>query len=91
MELLNLLSGYRKIEVSHMIKDGMPCWPDGRPGFERRQERSCACHGYNKETFILPEDYGTHVDAPKHFYDSARSISDIGLDELFLVGVVIDV
>jgi kynurenine formamidase len=31
------------------------------------------------------------MDAPRHFYNAGRAISDIGLDELFLMGVVLDV
>ena len=41
--------------------------------------------------FTLPEDYGTHMDSPRHFYADGRTISDIPADELFVPGVVIDI
>jgi kynurenine formamidase len=31
------------------------------------------------------------MDSPRHFYDEGRTISDIGIDELFVPGVVVDV
>jgi len=52
--------------------------------------------GWGDEELRLSSHLGTHVDAPLHYGSTcegrpARTISDIGLDELYCEGVVLDV
>lgn len=47
--------------------------------------------GYQKTIFNLGCDVGAHIDSPGHFFDNARSVGDITVEELTARGAVIDV
>ena len=47
--------------------------------------------GYKKCLYRLACDVGTHIDTPSHWYEGARAIHQLTLDELTAPGAVIDV
>ncbi len=75
--------------------------PDGKGAESMCQAFGCAKHdlpdseGWGEERIRINSHIGTHVDAPLHYGSTcegkpARTIGDIGLDELYCDGLVLD-
>lgn len=65
------------LDVSVPLVPGMPVYP-GNPAFELQPVKRIAEGGSsNHSRLVLGTHVGTHVDAPRHFFDGA-----IGVDEL---------
>jgi kynurenine formamidase len=47
--------------------------------------------GFQKCIFSLPCDVGTHIDAPSHWFEAGRDVSQLTLEELTAPGAVVDV
>lgn len=88
--LLQQLRSVRMVDLTHPYAIGMPYWP-GRlqHPFEHIVEevRPRVWGG----CFRMAEHSGTHVDAPRHFVAEGRSAEALKVEEMILLGVVIDV
>jgi len=70
------------LKLSYNIAKGMPLYP-GTPGVRIEPFRQIkAGDAYNTYMFTMQNHTGTHVDAPRHFWDNGRSLADYSLDEL---------
>lgn len=72
----------RYIDISVPIHDGMLSWPSN-PDVEVTQYGTIPEKGSNSLKIVAGSHFGTHVDAPKHFVDSGRTI-DVIEPERFL-------
>ena len=72
----------RFIDVSVPLKTGMPAFP-GNPDFELHAVKRIAEGGSsNVSRLVLGTHTGTHVDAPRHFFDNAATVDALALDLL---------
>lgn len=72
----------RFIDVSVPLKTGMPAFP-GNPEFELHAVKRIAEGGSsNVSRLVLGTHTGTHVDAPRHFFDNAATVDALALDLL---------
>jgi arylformamidase len=72
----------RFIDVSVPLKTGMPTFP-GNPDFELHAVKRIAEGGSsNVSRLVLGTHTGTHVDAPRHFFDNAATVDALALDLL---------
>ena len=72
----------RFIDVSVPLKAGMPSFP-GNPDFELHAVKRIAAGGSsNVSRLVLGTHTGTHVDAPRHFFDNAATVDALALDLL---------
>ena len=72
----------RFIDVSVPLKTGMPTFP-GNPDFELHAVKRIAEGGSsNVSRLVLGTHTGTHVDAPRHFFDTAPTVDALALDLL---------
>lgn len=72
----------RFIDVSVPLKTGMPAFP-GNPDFELHAVKRIAEGGSsNVSRLVLGTHTGTHVDAPRHFFDNAATVDALPLDLL---------
>jgi arylformamidase len=78
------------IDVTRALDEHLTCWPGRRPpeiSWDKRIDRGGHC---NVSSWRLSAHTGTHVDAPLHFVDGARSIDQVPLDTLVGACEVVD-
>jgi len=88
--LLQHIQAARRVDLTYPFAEGMPYWP-GRlqePFKHIIEEVRPRVWG---GCFTLAEHMGTHVDAPRHFVADGRTAGELRLDEMILLGVVIDI
>jgi arylformamidase len=72
----------RFLDVSLPLAPGMPVYP-GNPEFELQPVKRIAEGGSsNHSRLVLGTHTGTHVDAPRHFFDGAAGVDDLPLNLL---------
>lgn len=84
-----MLNNYNILDLTHTLDEHSPTWP-GSTSF-RRELRANYKQGCRVYDYIQAEGIGTHIDAPAHFIENGRTISDLTLKELIAPGCVIDV
>lgn len=78
-------------DVTVQLRPGMPTWP-GEDGVELRPVKRIADGDpANVHTLGMGIHTGTHVDAPRHFVDGARTAESLSLDVLVGPCLVADV
>lgn len=95
-EIHAALEHKRLVDLTHAFAPGIPHWP-GFPDEERttlygyKPGVGSKGTGFFAERFCHVGQWGTHVDPPAHFVEGLRTIDRIGLQEMILPLVVIDV
>lgn len=70
------------LDVSVPLAAGLPVYP-GNPDFELQPVKRIADGGSsNVSRLVMGTHTGTHVDAPRHFFDGAMSVDALPLDLL---------
>lgn len=84
------------VDLTHAFAPGIPHWP-GFPD-ERRETlygyepgQGSLGSGFRTQSYTLVGQWGTHVDPPAHFVPGGRTVDRIGVKEMVLPLVVIDV
>ncbi|MFS1664463.1 cyclase family protein [Streptococcus sp. zg-JUN1979] len=85
---LQILKKARVIDLTHPINETSPRFP-ALPALEKRDVFTLK-DGFHVQEFRFVGQYGTHIDAPRHFVENGRWLDDIGLEELLLPLYVID-
>jgi arylformamidase len=81
----------RLIDVTVPLKAGMPAFP-GNPEFELHAVKRIAEGGSsNVSRLVLGTHTGTHVDAPRHFFDDGNAVEALPLDLLIGRARVIEI
>lgn len=79
------------LDVSVPLAPGLPIFPNNPP-FELQPVKRIADGGSsNVSRLVLGTHTGTHVDAPKHFFDDAGGVDSLPLDLLIGRARVIDI
>lgn len=87
--MLDLKKKY--LRLSYTMDENTPLYPGTPPFIFKEVKKIRAGDSCNTSLITMSNHGGTHVDAPKHFFDSGRSISEYGLEELmFSAPQVID-
>ncbi|WP_314059728.1 cyclase family protein [uncultured Vagococcus sp.] len=92
MELINLLTQLKEkewIDLTHEVTATIPKFS----AFKASQETTLFGYkdGFYAKEYILPTQYGTHVDAPAHFVEGKRLLHDLSLKEMILPLFVIHI
>jgi len=84
------------VDLTHEFESGIPHWPgfpdEGRKTiywYDKRPDTMGS--GFFSEVFTHVGQWGTHVDPPAHFIKGLRTVDQIGLKEMVLRLVVVDV
>jgi arylformamidase len=77
------------IDLSLEIYDKSPVFP-GDPEMDIRQFHSIGKTGYNVSCLSISSHAGTHIDAPKHFFDNGTSVDKIPLSKCVGQAFVLD-
>jgi kynurenine formamidase len=77
------------VDLTHAVSAGMPCYPGTEPPVF---VASCtlANHGFEEKTITMYSHTGTHVDAPAHILEGARTLDGFDAGAFVGSGVVLD-
>src|SRR6187431_1459678 len=79
------------LDVSVSLAAGIPAYP-GNPEFELQPIKRIAQGGSsNVSRLVMGTHTGTHVDAPRHFFDDRAGVDALALDLLIGPAQVVDV
>ena len=76
-------------DISMPVQHGMLSWPSD-PDVELAQAKSLAESGSNVTRISAGTHFGTHIDAPRHFSDSAKGVDELEFEALVGPVVVVD-
>jgi kynurenine formamidase len=79
------------VDLTHVLGPDLPDFHTGSEAFHYKKVFSVEKDGYANGSFCTVEHYGTHVDAPSHFFVDGISIDKIEANKLVLPCFVIDV
>ena len=88
------LRSARVIDLTHVFDAQTPYWPTAPSGFELKVMHRGPTPGgyfYSAYSFCAPEHGGTHLDAPVHFAEGARSLDQVPVEQLIAPAAVVDV
>lgn len=83
------LSYCRIVSLSHVLAPDIPYWP-GDPPVTFEPAASMAVHGYNLRRVSFGEHAGTHLVAPRSYWEQGAAVDALAVDRLILPVVVID-
>ncbi len=95
-EVLAKLQQGRFVDLTHPFEPGIPHW-SGAPDeavetlYDHEPGRGSMGAGLLMHRYSLAGQWGTHVDPPAHFVKGLRTVDQIGVREMILPLVVIDV
>jgi arylformamidase len=84
------------IDLSHPMFDRMRNgggWEVAFPimdTFARTRTMTEGKAAYETKMMLFPEHCGTHLDAPRHFYEQGQTIDELPLDRLVVPGLLLD-
>ena len=70
------------VKLSYNIKKKMPVYPGTKPLSIRRIKEIAKKDSCNTCEITFSNHIGTHIDAPRHFFNSGRAISSYSMKEL---------
>lgn len=85
-----LTGGFRLVDLTDVLGPDTVLWP-GAPALEVTDAVSHGPGSYHARIFTTFEHAGTHFDAPEHFVPGGADTASIGIDELVVPVVVIDI
>ncbi len=87
------LADYRPVDLTYTFDEKTIYWPTGKHFEHERVSWGTAEGGYWYSSYNLAgsEHGGTHLDAPIHFAEGKRGVSDIPLSQLIVPAVVVDI
>ena len=95
-DIQKILVGKKLVDLTHAFAPGIPKW-QGFPDEKREvaywyeKGKGSLGEGFFTEIYTHVGQWGTHVDPPAHFIKGLRTVDQIGLQEMLLPMVVIDV
>jgi kynurenine formamidase len=88
--VLDILKSKDCVDLTHSFGPGIPHWV----GFDDEVVQTVfnySASGFLAQRFTLVGQWGTHVDAPAHFHQGKRTVDLIGVKEMVLPLVVLDI
>lgn len=80
------------VDLTYSLNDHSPYWPGANyQPFKLVTIATLENDGVLSKAVSFPEHLGTHLDAPNHFEADRPSVDQIGPEQLFAPGVVIDI
>ena len=96
IDLQKIIASKKFVDLTHDLAPGIPRW-SGFPDEQRKtiywyeKQPGMMGNGFFAEVFTHVGQWGTHVDPPAHFHKGLRTVDQIGLKEMILPLVSIDV
>ena len=83
--------GGRTIDLTYRLIKAFPDFYGNEPVITDVVDRDFATDGFYSKSWTFPEHIGTHMDAPGHFAQGARTVDELTADELIAPLVVVDI
>ena len=82
----------KMVDLTHTIDEHSPYWPEKTPGtpFHTSIAATYQQDGFFARNLVIPEHFGTHMDAPVHFDPKGETIAQIPLERFLSPAVMID-
>lgn len=77
------------VDLTNEMYDEMPGWPT-HPGFYLEKCKICHIDNYRVTNIRMNTHHGTHLDAPSHFLEKGKTLSDLPIERFVGEGVVVD-
>ena len=77
-------------DLTHTLDEAFPTF-SGEPQYSREQVFNFKENGFNLYTLTLSEHIGTHMDAPIHFSEDAKTVDEIPVEDLIAPLCIIDI
>src|SRR6266404_8011740 len=96
LEIQKILGGKKMVDLTHAFEPGIPRWhgfPDEKreTAYWYEKGKGSLGEGFFSEIFTHVGQWRTHVDPPAHFIKGLRTVDQIGLKEMVLPLVLVDV
>lgn len=79
----------RFVDLTHLIENELPGYP-GDPALRIRPFHTLAAAGYNVAEITASTHQGTHLDAPRHFFDDGTAVDRMPLERFFGEAALVD-
>ncbi len=94
--VLLTLQAREYVDLTHAFGPGIPRWPGYPDGsvatlYDYRPGNGTRGSGFFAQSYTHVGQWGTHIDAPSHFVEGLRTVDQIGLHEMILPLVVLDI
>jgi kynurenine formamidase len=94
-ELLQAIQGgeVKVVDLTHTVGAQVPHWREqNAPSqFHAKAIETYARDGYFGRKIEIPEHFGTHMDAPRHFDPAGKSVDQLPVRNFLAMAVVVDV
>ena len=83
----------RVVDLTHTLSPQAPYWPEGNTPspFHAKVKETYQRDGYFGREIQIPEHFGTHMDAPRHFDPAGKSVDQLPVKNFLAMAVVVDV
>lgn len=81
----------RTVDLTHRLVKDFPDFYGNEPVISDVVDRDFASDGFYSKSWTFPEHIGTHIDAPGHFAQGAKTVDELSADELVAPLVVVDI
>lgn len=78
-------------DITHSLSTKLPCWDNNDRAIIKQTSNIKSGDVCNVTHIFINSHYGTHIDAPSHFIDDAKTIDKISLETLVGKVRVVDV
>ena len=81
------------VDLTHALGPQAPYWSEGNSPspFHAKVTETYQRDGYFGREIELPEHFGTHMDAPRHFDPAGKSVDQLPVKNFLAMAVVVDV
>lgn len=64
------------VDLTHYLETGMPTFPGDEPEPRIESRKSSSADDITKSSIQIGSHFGTHMDAPRHFFPAGKGIDD---------------
>jgi kynurenine formamidase len=89
-DALAVIQAHRFVDLTHAFEPGIPHWK-GAPDESVKLLYTVQKDGFRINEYCHIGQWGTHVDPPAHFHTGKKSVDQIGLHDMMMPLVVLDV
>ncbi len=86
-------SRIKVVDLTHPLDEKSPYWPEGntQSPYHASVVATFEHDGYLARNLVMPEHFGTHMDAPAHFERKGLTVDQIPLVKFLNAAIVVDV
>lgn len=83
MDLWKIFNELQWLDLSHSLSEEAYAYSP-EESFSSQRIAEIETHGYQVDRYQLASQFGTHIDAPSHFFQGGKTLEQFGLQDLIL-------